>query len=1052
LIFFSHPGLKGKRVAVRCSHCQFENPDDTVFCGKCGMKFPSSEEARVTKTIQAPREELTTGSTFAGRYQIVEELGRGGMGRVYKATDTKLQEKVALKLIKPEIATDKKTLERFGNELRIARKITHKNVGKMFDINEEKGTHYITMEYVSGQDLKALIRQSGNLAITTSISIAKQVSEGLDEAHKIGVVHRDLKPSNIMIDKDGSARIMDFGIARSVRGKGITGAGVMIGTPEYMSPEQAEAQEVDRRSDIYSLGVIMYEMVTGRVPFEGDTALSIAMRHKGEAPKDPREFNSQISEHLSHIILRCLEKDKDERFQSADELRSELENIGHGIPTTERVIPERKPLTSREITVTFGLKKLLAPLLVFIGIVIVGAITWRSLPKKEIAVAAKIENSIAVISFKNQTGDETYDYLQEAIPNLLITNLENTGYLHVATWERMRDLLEQSGRENERIIDERIGFELCRREGIESIVLGSIVRAGDTFATDVKVLDVQTKRLLKSASSQGEGVDSILKTQIDELSQEITRGVGIPKQKVEATQIKISETATSSMEAYEYFLKGSEAYDNFYYEDSRKFLEKALEIDPTFATAYAYLASAYHNLRDYVARDEMIKKAKIHSEKASERERLYIEMMYALRIEKNPEKRFRVLEQLAEKYPKEKRAYYSLGNHYESIDKTKGIEFYHKALDLDPNYGIVWNQLGYVYSDLGDFEKAIDCFQKYASLSPWDANPVDSIGELYFRMGRLELAIAKYKEALAIKPDFGSEIKIAYIFALREEYDEALKWIGQFIAQAPSSGLKNEGGWWEVYYFFWLGKKEQSLRMAQKVYDRSDAADLYTKATLDWIRGWIHSNCGNLNRSREFFKKVYDFLINYRPSDLSDHMADYDFPLGLLELKQGRIDSARSRLNEIESLLPKMDYKEAGGFYIDFLNAEILLAEGKPQEAIRVCEQVTLKKIPSMHTANLAFYNVPFMRDTLARAYVQMGDMDKAIAEYEKLSTFDPESRERRLVHPSLHYRLAKVYEQNSQVEKAMEQYEIFLDLWKDADPGIAELKDARERLARLKN
>jgi serine/threonine protein kinase/Tfp pilus assembly protein PilF len=1038
-------------MTTQCPKCKAENPDESVFCAKCGTQIRESEKQPIpTQTLEAPKEDLTTGSTFAGRYQIIEELGKGGMGKVYKAHDTEIKEKVALKLLKPEISADTKTVQRFQNELKFARKIVHKNVGRMYDLGKEKGSYYITMEYVEGQDLKKLIRQSRQLTVGTSLLIAKQICEGLREAHRIGVVHRDLKPSNIMVDEDGNVRIMDFGIARSLKEKGITGAGVMIGTPEYMSPEQVDGKETDQRSDIYSLGVILFEMVTGRVPFEGDTALSVAIKHKTEKPKDPKELNTQISEDLSRVILKCLEKEKEKRYQSVGEIHSELANLEKGVPTTERDIPRRKPLTSREITVTFGLKKLLVPALVFIGIIVIGVVIWKLIPEKEAPAAAQIENSIAVINFKNQTGDKAYDYLQEAIPNLLITNLENTGHLHVATWERMRDLLAQTGREDTKEIDENVGFELCRREGIESIVLGSIIKAGDTFATDVKVLDVQSKKLLNSASSQGEGVDSILKTQIDELSREITQGVGIARQKVESTQIKISEMATSSMEAYEYFLKGSKAWDNFYYEDARKFFEKAIELDSTFAIAYAYLASAYNNLNDYVARDEMIKKAKIHSEKASERERLYIEMMYALRIEKDPEKRFRILEQLAEKYPREKRALYSLGLYYESIDRTKGIEFYNKALDLDPNYGLVWNQLGYVYSDQGDFEKAIDCFQKYASLSPWIANPVDSIAELHFRMGKLELAIAKFKEALAIKADFGSELKIAYIYALREEYDEALKWIGQFIAQAPSKGLKHEGGWGEGFYLFWLGKIDLSLTRFQRLFNTLDAADMYVKATVDWMMGWIHYDREDLNLSQDFFKVFFDFMKDYRPGYLSDWLGFYDFVLGLIALKQNQIDVAKSNLSEMESLLPESFYKEWGTFRIDFLKAEILLAEGKSQEAIKVCEQTNLQEIPSMNTANLASYNVPFMRDTLARAYVQIGDLDKAIAEYERLLTFDPESKERRLVHPRIHYRLAKVYEQNNQSEKAIERYTIFLELWKDADPGMAEVEDARKRVASL--
>src|SRR5512136_977289 len=312
-----------------------------------------------TETLKIPVKELTSGSTFAGRYQIIEELGHGGMGRVYKVFDTKIKEKIALKLIRPEVASDRDTIERFSNEIRLSRRIGQRNVCRMFDIGEAEGAHFITMEYVHGEDLKSLIHMSGSLSLGMLLSVGKQVCDGLAEAHSLGVVHRDLKPQNIMIDKNGNAKIMDFGIARSIREKGITGPSVMIGTPEYMSPEQAEAKEVDHRSDIYSLGVMLYEMATSHVPFTGETALSIAMKHKGEAPKNPRSLNPNIPADLSGVILKCLEKDKTKRYQSASDVRSELEKIEKGLPTTERFVPERKPITSREITVKLKLRKLL---------------------------------------------------------------------------------------------------------------------------------------------------------------------------------------------------------------------------------------------------------------------------------------------------------------------------------------------------------------------------------------------------------------------------------------------------------------------------------------------------------------------------------------------------------------------------------------------------------------------------------------------------------------------------------------------------------------------
>ena len=337
---------------MRCPHCRAENPSATKFCGECGFYLlPDQNSNRnnlsdsqdpMTQTINMPCILLHRGILFAGRYEIIEELGRGGMGCVYRAEDKKIGEEIALKLIKSEIAADHITRKRFHNELRIARKIAHKNVCRTFHIGESGRSTFITMEFVNGEDVKSSIQRFGQLPISKSIILMKQICDGMAAAHELGIVHRDLKPRNIMIDPDGNAKIMDFGIARTLKTEGITRKGMAVGTPEYVSPEQVEGKPADQRSDIYSLGITLFEMVTGRVPFKGDSTLATAVMHKTESPPHPTEINPSIPELLSRIILKCLEKNPAQRYQSAGELKDALIGVEEEISTGRELLSRRR--------------------------------------------------------------------------------------------------------------------------------------------------------------------------------------------------------------------------------------------------------------------------------------------------------------------------------------------------------------------------------------------------------------------------------------------------------------------------------------------------------------------------------------------------------------------------------------------------------------------------------------------------------------------------------------------------------------------------------------
>ncbi len=1038
---------------MKCSRCAFDNPSGTRFCGGCAAPLaPEGGPPASTETLVTPVRELATGTTFARRYQVIEELGKGGMGRVYKVFDTEVREKLALKLLKPEIASDADTIERFRNELRLARTVSHRNICRMHDLGREEGTgtYFITMEYVPGEDLKSLIHSIGALPVGKAVTVARQVAEGLAEAHRLGVVHRDLKPQNIMIDREGGARIMDFGIARSVRAKGITGAGVMIGTPEYMSPEQVDGKETDARSDIYSLGVVLFEMLTGRLPFEGETALAVAVKQKSEPPPDPRRINAQIPEELGKLVLKCLKKEKGERFQSADGLGTELARIEKTLPETTRALPLRKPQTSKQITVRLPSKKVWIPAIVAL-VALAALLVWQFVPE-----SAGSKRTVAVLGFKNLTGDAGLDYLREAIPNLLITSLEQSKHLRVTSWERLKDLLKQAGRDPAvAAFDDEAGFEVCRKEGVEALVVGSYVKAGETFVTDVKVLDAATRESLRSAAARGEGVASILKSQIDEISRQVGRGIGKPLLKIEAPVRPIIDLTTSSMEAYNYFLRGRADYEKYYFDDARKFLEKAIALDPEFAIAHQVLSDAAYALLDFNGRDEALKNAFRYSAKASEKESLWIAATYAHTIEHDEDKRFGLLQELVRKYPEEKYAHFELGRYREDRgDLPEAVAALDKAIALDPEFGFAINQLAYNRAKLGQYDEALRLFERYAALSPGDANPLDSMGELYVRMGRLELAEAKYREALEMRPDFfGSCASLSYLASLREDYGGAYRWLDESDRRSPTPQAMIQGVWIRAFTEYFLGRWDASLARYAEIRRQADAAGVaYLVATADWITGFILRDLGRSEEALRSFRSWGDYEAKTSAETEVVDAAELAFVEGWVAVGSGQANEAKARLSEIGPLLSRLDPGEAAQmtFLYRLLRAEAALAEGDVDRAVAFGREIVPLDFPSMNLRDLTVYNQPYVKDVLARAYWKKGDLDAAEAEYRKLTTIDPANQVRWMISPLYRYRLGRVLEEKGDRAGAAVEYRKFLDYWKDADPTHPELADARRRLAAL--
>ena len=1033
---------------MKCPECQFDNPTDTSFCGKCGARLSPSVKApsSPTETLRAPIKELSSGSTFAGRYQIIEELGKGGMGKVYKVYDTKIKEKVALKLIKPEIASDRESIDRFSNELRLARKIAQRNVCKMFDLGEAEGAHFITMEYVHGEDLKSVIQMTGSLNVGAVLSIGKQVCDGLAEAHSLGVVHRDLKPQNIMIDKGGNAKIMDFGIARSLKERGITGASMMIGTPEYMSPEQAEAKEVDQRSDIYSLGIILYEMATGRVPFEGETALSIAMKHKGEVPKNPKQLNPNIPDDLSGVILKCLEKDKTKRYQSAVEVHAELEKIEKGIPTTERVVPERKTLTSREITVKFTLKRLFWPAFGIIALAVSVLLIIRFLPKKQFEPPPQASDkpSLAILYFENISGDKTLDPWKTALTELLITKLAQSKYINVLSSDRIFSLLKRLNLQEARKYSTEDLVKVADEGGATYTLSGSLMKAGKNIIMTLTLQKPRTGEVISPLNIECNGEEEIF-PKVDELARIIKSDLNLSSDQIAADNDKeVGKITTTSPEAYKYYSEGRKYHIDGEYRKSIPLMEKAIAIDPGFAMAYRSLGASYSNLGYSAEHKKNWQIAFELSDRASDRECYIIQGDFYRMSEKTYDKAFEAYNKLLAIYPDD-----GIGNGnsailYASLEEwDKAIERNEMSIKNKDDSIYSYSNVADEYMAKGQYEKAKEAPELYIKTFGDNFSMRWELGLINLCQGKYDSALLEVEKALTLSPNNNNVLWLrGYIYLCRGDSSQAEKdFQGLLDSEEKTSHLDGRGGIASLYLL--QGKFEEAKRHLELAIEEAKTLNAW-----GYEPGFHLSLAYNYLRTDNFeeaLKECDKAWAIASENELLDYQRISLFFKVNIFLEMNQIDKAQQVAIELKSMIEKQLNQKLMRMS-DILAGMVELRKNNSSQAI----EYSNRAISSMLFQCAVNGEQGLYLDCLAQAYYKSGDVDKARQEYEKITSLTVGRTAWGDIYAKSFYMLGKIAEQQGDKARARQNYQKFLDLWKDADPGVPEVADARKRLAGL--
>jgi len=962
---------------------------------------------------------LLANGTMVSHYRIIEKIGAGGMGEVYLAEDTKLNRKVALKFLPLHLCQDPECRARFTREAQASAKLDHPNIVAVHEVGEFQGRPFFSMQHVEGQSLKEVLTGKA-LPLDRILEIGIQICEGLQGAHEKGITHRDIKPSNILIDSHGRARIVDFGLASVMGSDHLTKTGSTLGTIGYMSPEQVLGEHVDHRTDLFSFGVVLYEMITGHAPFKADSEAATLHAITDAKPELLARFRREVPAELQTIIDKALEKNAATRYQHADEVSADLKRLS----ATASSVPSVRKHRIR----------IVVPSLVILGLIVAALVLkpWRfEVSSTQESQAAT--NWLAVMYFDNIADPADAKRLGEIATNLLITGLSQSEYIRVMSSQRLYDLLKQMGKEGVKTIDRATASEIAKKAEAKWMLTGSILQSEPTIVLTSQLIDVASGGVVASqriSGNQGENIFAV----IDRLTEDVKRTSSLPAAMRSEPMVQVAAVTTHSQEAYKYYLQGLEYYDKIYLPEATQSFRKAIELDSTFASAYLWLSQTAPSGGEQGA---AISKAEQYADRASDRERRLIQIFVQIRKTADVQAMLKGLQNYLARYPDDKWACWAYGwiHWVATRNADSALMFMNRASALDPTYRTPYNYIAYVYGDLGRYDSALATIAKYIQMAPNEANPYDTRGDLYASSGQLELAIESYRKALSIKPDYYVSIEKLgrmYLFAGQFQRAESLYQNNVTAFGKPERGTARG---WLVDMGDFEGKFNKALRLADDCITANKLDGMENANAILYIKKGEIFDCLRMWDSAAANARISEELLAADTFSFEDFFIRWYYRAG---------DTARVvRLLE-RLLVPSRSKNTARASSYWNGMGEKALAQGDYPHAIEYfCRADSL--YISLSTGFRTLYG-------MGEAYWASGDASSAIRVLERLlKDYFELLMSSPYIFATAHYLLGRAYESTGNLDGARASYEKFLTIWKDADPGLKDVEDAKMRLARLK-